>query len=100
MRDLNWYDHETKKMLRFCGGDLEFIYNSEHRRCLPKVVDRFEKTSTSNSSHIQAWINRNADKYNISIVEHFGKSLIIDVADEHVEDVEHDLYEEKILFDR
>lgn len=99
VRQLSWYDTKNKKMLHFSGGDLEFVYDDKEKRSLPKVVDRTEKSNTSNYDAVKSWIDHNSDRFDIQVIKHSPKSITIEAPDGYQDDIEQDLHKEKIHFD-
>ena len=106
-RELIWYDHEKKKMLKFNGGKLAFEYGFDDDlqkfRMIPKVEDLFEskKEKTIDKDSVDTWFDLYS-RYNdttATIATHVDKGIIFNVEEAELEDFVYDLERQNIGFE-
>ena len=99
-RNFTWYDHVEKRMLHGRGGRMDFYYDPQQKRMLPKVVDHEVNTPDTNFADIVKWIKNKQEEYGITIGHvHHGKSIIINVSENMLDEMTADLYRHKIQAD-
>jgi len=98
-RDHSWYDTESKKMLNFRGGRLEFDYDPKTKKAIPKVVDHEEYINGTDYPEIKKWLKTNAAKHGITILEDNGRNVTISIDNSDFDDVREDLYRHRIISD-
>lgn len=107
-RDLLWYDHLKREMLKFRGGQLVFEYKRDEwleqlpegdrerfgykspYRLLPKVVDLKSKIKEKrlNRKEVTDWFKKykNYNRTNVDIVAESDKRLVFSVPDDDYTD--------------
>jgi len=106
-RELIWYDHEKKEMLKFNGGKLAFEYafddDLQKFRMLPKVEELFKskKEKTIDKNSVNTWFELYS-RYNdttAKVAEHVDKGIIFEVDEKELEDFTYDLERQNIDFE-
>lgn len=106
-RELIWYDHEKKEMLKFNGGKLIFEYafdkNLQKFRLLPGVEELFEnkKEKKIDKDSVKNWFELYS-KYNdttAKITLPVDKGIIFEVEEKELEDFLYDLERQNIDFE-
>lgn len=97
--DHYWYDHITKITWHGRGGRMEYVYNAEEKRMLPRIVDSECYVSCNNYQDISRWVAKNSKKYGIEIESDTGKNITISLDAYKFDDVVRDLYDSSINFD-
>jgi len=106
-RELIWYDHEKKKMLKFNGGKLAFEYGFDDDlqkfRMIPKVEELFEskKERTIDKESVDTWFDLYS-RYNdtsATIAAHVENGIIFNVEEAELEDFIYDLERQNIDFE-
>jgi len=106
-RELLWYDHEKKQMLKFNGGKLEFEYGYDEElgkyRMLPKIEEMFEKRTNSviDENSVNTWFDLYS-RYNdttASVSTSNERGTIFDVEDNELEDFLFDLERQNMEFE-
>jgi hypothetical protein len=106
-RELLWYDHEKKKMLKFNGGKLAFEYGFDDDlqkfRMIPKIEELFEsqKERTMDKESVDTWFDLYS-RYNdtsATIAEHVENGIIFNVEESELEDFIYDLERQNIDFE-
>ncbi len=106
-RELLWYDHEKKKMLKFNGGKLEFEYGYDDElgkyRMLPKVEEMFEKKTGTvlDEDSVKTWFDLYS-RYNdttASVSTSNERGTIFEVEDSEIEDFLFDLERQSMEFE-
>ena len=106
-RELIWYDHEKKKMLKFNGGKLAFEYGFDDDlqkfRMIPKVEDLFEskRNKTIDKESINTWFDLYS-RYNDTtavLAIRVDKGVVFEVEEKELEDFTYDLERQNIDFE-
>ena len=106
-RELIWYDHEKKKMLKFNGGKLAFEYGFDDDlqkfRMIPKVEKLFEskKERTMDKESVDTWFDLYS-RYNdttATIATKVENGIIFNVEEAELEDFIYDLERQNIDFE-
>ena len=106
-RELIWYDHEKKEMLKFNGGKLIFEYafdkDLQKFRLLPVVEELFEnkKEKKIDKDSVKNWFELYS-KYNdttAKITLPVDKGIIFEVEEKELEDFLYDLERQNIDFE-
>ena len=105
-RELIWYDHEKKKMLKFNGGKLAFEYGFDDDlqkfRMIPKVEELFEskKEIKMDKESVDTWFDLYS-RYNdttATVASHADNGIIFNVEEAEFEDFVYDLERQNIDF--
>jgi hypothetical protein len=106
-RELIWYDHEKKKMLKFNGGKLAFEYGFDDDlqkfRMIPKVEELFEskKERAMDKESVDTWFDLYS-RYNdttATIATKVENGIIFNVEEAELEDFIYDLERQNIDFE-
>ena len=106
-RELIWYDHEKKEMLKFNGGKLAFEYgfdkDLQKYRMLPRVEELIEskKEKTIDENSASTWFELYS-RYNdtvATIATQVDRGIIFDVEEDELEDFLYDLERQNINFE-
>ncbi len=101
-RDIFWFDRESKKLVKFNGGCLNFEYSIKEKKLMPVVSElkspKYEKHN--NKESILKWIKLNENLFNMNInAEESSNSFIaIDVLDSEEKLVKDSLDNSKIRY--
>ena len=106
-RELIWYDHEKKKMLKLNGGKLAFEYGFDDDlqkfRMIPKVEELFvsKRERAIDKESIDTWFDLYS-RYNdttATISSHADNGIIFDVDEAEIENFVYDLERQNIDFE-
>jgi len=106
-RELIWYDHEKKEMLKFNGGKLAFEYGFDKDlqkfRMLPIVEELYEskKEKMIDENAASTWFELYS-RYNdtaATVAMKIDRGIIFDVEENELEDFLYDLERQNINFE-
>ena len=96
MRDHQWYDIDSGRMLRGRGGRMEFIYDPKQRRSIPRIVDHEELVTENSYDDILDWVKQQ----NLTVLHEAPKLyLTIEVTPSEWALLEDTLYRKNIAYD-
>ncbi len=99
VQDHYWYDHVTKQMFHGVGGKMEFVYNPQYKRILPRVTDHDEWSHGNDYHDIKEWLEKNKSTFNIIISHEDGMNVTTNVPAENLSSLLGDLYRSGIMAD-
>jgi hypothetical protein len=97
-REITWYDHRKREMVRFSAGDLEFRYDPTERRCVPVPVKREAPVWENSWNDIVAWLKTTSISAQIESAD-TGRSVTLRVNDSQYRRAMHELKDKSIMFE-
>lgn len=97
VKDLFWYDTQTKQMLKFQGTRLQFNYDYKQKKAIPKPVTDKGISYGNNWNEINEWIKSQKQIEILSMAPQ--SSITIEVNDLDWYQTERELIEKSILYD-
>ncbi len=90
-QDHYWYDQVNKVMLHGRGGRMEFVYDPQSRRSIPRLVEHEEWVMDNNYEDIQRWIKTYSEKFGVNVDHDDGRNITLFVNVNALSDLMDDL---------